>query len=118
VAGPNDYWGDFNLARFVSDKSNGRINQKIVDCFNGWVNKWRLIEISPTNWKFTWSNNHKNLILAKLDRVFVTTEWEVAFPLVRVIGLAKSISDHAPLLVDSGENCARGKKKFKFENGG
>jgi endonuclease/exonuclease/phosphatase family metal-dependent hydrolase len=110
--------GDFNLARFVSDKSNGRINQKFADCFNGWVNKWRLIEISPTNWKLTWSNNHKNLILAKLDRVFVTIEWEAAFPLVRVIGLAKSISDHAPLLVDSGENCARGKKNFKFENGG
>jgi hypothetical protein len=31
--------GDFNLNRFSSDKSNGRINQRFVDCFNDWVNK-------------------------------------------------------------------------------
>jgi hypothetical protein len=47
--------------------------------------------------------------------VFITTEWEAAFPLVRVLGLPKNISDHAPMFVDSGENCRLGKKKFRFE---
>jgi hypothetical protein len=32
--GPTLVGGDFNLSRFSSDKSNGRINQKWVDCFN------------------------------------------------------------------------------------
>jgi hypothetical protein len=27
-------WGDFNFCRVASDKSNYRINQRFVDCFN------------------------------------------------------------------------------------
>jgi hypothetical protein len=50
-----------------------------------------------------------------LDRVFISTEWEAAFPLVRVTTLSKSISDHNPLLIDSGDNCSVSKKKFIFE---
>jgi endonuclease/exonuclease/phosphatase family metal-dependent hydrolase len=52
------------------------------------------------------------MILTKLDGVFITTEWEATFPLVRVVGLAKNISDHAPLLVDYENNCIGGKKKI------
>jgi hypothetical protein len=36
--------GNFNLCRFSTDKSNGKINQKYSDCFNDWVNKWGLVE--------------------------------------------------------------------------
>jgi endonuclease/exonuclease/phosphatase family metal-dependent hydrolase len=61
--------------------------------------------------KFTWANNQRNMTLAKLDRVFITTEWESAFPLAMVIGLDKKVSDHVPLLLDSGDNCERAKKK-------
>jgi hypothetical protein len=32
-----------------------------------------------------------------------------------VVGLAKGISDHSPLMIDSGDNCSRGKKNFRFE---
>jgi hypothetical protein len=113
--GPTLVGGDFNLSRFPSDKSNGHINQKWVDCFNDWVNKWGLIKINPSNRKYTWANNQKSLVMAKLDRVFMSTEWDQAFPLVRVLGLAQGISDHSPLLVDSGDNFSRGKKKFRFE---
>jgi endonuclease/exonuclease/phosphatase family metal-dependent hydrolase len=74
----------------------------MIDGFNYWVNKWGLVELNPVNKKFTWSNNQVTPILAKLDRVFVSTDWESAFPLVRVSALAKCISDHNPLLVDSG----------------
>jgi exonuclease III len=50
--GPTVLGGDFNLCRFSSDKRNGRINQRMADCFNDWVNKWSLIEINPGNRKF------------------------------------------------------------------
>jgi hypothetical protein len=66
--------GDFNLSRFSSDKNNGRVSLKFVDCFNDWVNKWELVELNPTNRKFTWSNNQEKLILAKLDRIYVSTD--------------------------------------------
>jgi hypothetical protein len=74
-----------------------------------------LIELSPYNMKFTWGNNQKNLVLAKLDIILISTEWDQAFPLVKVSGLAKGISDHSPLLFDLGENYSFGKNKFKFE---
>jgi endonuclease/exonuclease/phosphatase (EEP) superfamily protein YafD len=37
--GPILFGGDFNLCRSSVDKNNGRINKKIVDCFNDWINK-------------------------------------------------------------------------------
>jgi hypothetical protein len=89
--GPLLIGGDFNLSRFRSDKSNGVINQKYVNYFNDWINKWSLIEINPLNRKFTWANNQKNLILAKVDRIFKSTDWEATFPLVGVRGLAKQL---------------------------
>jgi hypothetical protein len=71
--------------------------------------------VKLSNIKFTWSNNHERVVLAKLDRIFMSTDWEVAFPLVRVLALHKNISDHNPLLVDTGVNCSIAKKKFRFE---
>jgi hypothetical protein len=79
------------------------------------VNKWGLLEVNPSNRKFTWGNNQKNLVLAKIDRVFMSTDWEAAFCLVRVIALVKDISDHVSLVVDTGGNCLGMKKKFRFE---
>jgi hypothetical protein len=88
--------GDFNLCRTVSNKSNGRINQIYVDCYNDWINRWGLVELNPSIRKFTWSNNQTNPLLTKLDRVFASTDWERAFPLVRVFALPKGISNHPP----------------------
>jgi hypothetical protein len=101
LVGAHNGWGlDFNLSRFSSDKSNGRINLKILDCFNDWINKWGLIELNPSNRKFTWSNNQDNLILAKLDRIFVSTNFDRMFPLSRVLALAaKGVSDHNPFSI-------------------
>jgi exonuclease III len=102
--GPWFIGGDFNLSRFPSDKSTGRINQNLAYCFNDWINRWGLIEVNPSNRKFTWSNNQEKAVLAKLDRIFVPTDWEAAFPLVRVSALPKNISGHNPLLVDNNNN--------------
>jgi hypothetical protein len=107
--------GDFNLCRYAADKSNGRINKKIADCFNDWINRCALIEFNLANRKFTWSNNQAIPILTKLDRIFASPNWERAYPLVRVTALHREISDHTPLLVDTGGNQRFGKKKFKFQ---
>jgi hypothetical protein len=111
--GPILIGGD--LCRDAYDKSNGMINKKIVDCYNDWINRWGLIELNPSNRKYNWSNNQIIPILAKLDRVFASTEWERAFPLVRVSALPKEISDNTPLLVDFGDNFSFGKKKFRLQ---
>jgi hypothetical protein len=53
--------------------------------------------------------------MTKLDRVFVSTSWEGKFPLARITCLAKGISDHTPLLVDSEDSCQRGQKRYRVE---
>jgi len=88
-AGPTMLGGDFNLVRFISDKSNGVFNHKWADAFNDWVSKWGLVELNPSNKLFTWTNNQVNPILAKIDRIFVTTDWEAVFPLARVKALER-----------------------------
>jgi hypothetical protein len=80
--GPTLIGGDFNLIRFTSDKSNGIINHRWADAFNDWVNIWGLLELNPPNNAYTWTNNQDNLVMAKIDRIFVTIEWESAFPVI------------------------------------
>jgi exonuclease III len=118
LAGPHFCGDDFNLSRFPGDKNNARINLKYVDCFNDWVNKWGLLEINPSNRKYTWANNQKNLVMAKWDMIFISTKWERTFPLVRVTSLEKSISDHTPLFIESADNCLSLRKKSNLRNDG
>jgi len=112
--GPLLIGGNFNMVRFSSDKSNGVINHRWSDSFNDWVDKWALIELNTSNKRFTWTNN-QTPILAKIDRIFVSTAWESAFPLVTVKALERLPSDHNPLVLNTGDNALFGKKRFRFE---
>lgn len=52
---------------------------------------------------YTWANARQNPTYEKLDRVLVTTEWEEKYPKATVNALSRDISDHAPLLPNSGD---------------
>lgn len=78
--GPTLTGGDFNLVRFTQDKSNHMINHRWADAFNNWVSQWGLLELNPHNKRYTWTNNQENLIMAKIDRIFVSTDWDATFP--------------------------------------
>lgn len=48
----------------------------------------------------------------------MTTDWEQKFPLSTVDALTRDISDHTPLLLDTGSASHRGNNlMFKFELG-
>ena len=52
----------------------------------------------------------------KLDRVLMTTEWELKYPLVTVHALDRGVSNHAPLLLETGDPAFSGHpKQFKME---
>jgi hypothetical protein len=53
--------------------------------------------------------------MARIDRIFVTTDWEAAFPLARVKALERPPSDHNPLLLNTWDNMHFGKRNFRFE---
>jgi hypothetical protein len=113
--GPILLGGDFNLVRSIMEKNNRSISHKWADAFNDCIDKWGLVELNPSNRLYTWTNNQDNPILAKLDRFVVSTSQDLTFPLSRVKALDRIPSDHNPILVDTGDNVARPKKKFRFE---
>jgi hypothetical protein len=94
--------------------TNSIIDHRWADGFNNWIDRWGLIELDASNRKFTWTNNQDPPIFLKIDRIFVSTEWESAFPLASVKALERLPSDHNPLLLNSGDNVSFGKKRFHF----
>ena len=73
-------------------------------------------EIELTCRKFTWANTLPTPTYEKLDRVLASVEWEQKYPLVSVHAMQMAISDHTPLLVDSGDPTHVGNKDtFSFE---
>jgi hypothetical protein len=110
--------GDFNILRSSQEKNNDRFNDRWPFLFNAIIDGLNLRELEMSGRKFTWSNNLSSPAFEKLDRVLVTMEWEEKFPLTTVQALPRVISDHTPLLLNSGETSTSGNEPlFKFECG-
>jgi hypothetical protein len=106
--------GDFNLIRVAKDKSNGNINQGLVDRFNMFIDLHELKEIRRSGLKYSWTNKQKHPTMETLDRILVTTEWETKFPLCFAWSKTRVGSDHWPIFLDSGDNSQR-PSYFYFE---
>lgn len=109
--------GDFNLTRSVQEESSGNTNAHWTFLFNDWINRWALIDLKISNRSYTWSNNQGNPVMATLDRILASTDWDALFPLTLIKPLPRIGSDHAPLLLDTGGPTVSGEKKFRFEKG-
>ena len=53
--------------------------------------------------------------MATLDRVIANTDWAALSPLATVRTLPKPVSDHTPILLDTGGNQTPPPKLFRFE---
>ena len=68
--------------------------------------------------QFTWANDLAPPTFEKLDRVLMSSEWELKFPNVTVQALDRSRSDHTPLLLNGKTSTNLGNYyEFKFELG-
>ena len=88
--------------------------------FNAVIDSLDLREVNMSERQYSWKNNRPVPTYEKLDRVLIDTGWENKYPLVSVRALERidSLSDHAPILLDTGETKLHGKKpQFKFELG-
>jgi hypothetical protein len=66
--------------------------------------------------RYTWANNLPCPTYEKLDIILVATEWEHKYTLSTVIALNSDLSDHTPLLLNTGEsNSCNHTSHFKFE---
>ena len=69
-----------------------------------------------TGRQFTWANFLTDPTYEKLDRVLMTTEWELKYPLITVHALDRGVSDHTPLLLETSDPAfLEHPKQFKME---
>jgi len=73
--------GDFNLIRSAANKSSANLDLNSIRLFNDCIADLALREITRVGARFTWTNNRLDPVRSVLDRVFVSVEWELAFPL-------------------------------------
>jgi hypothetical protein len=98
--------GDFNILRYSNEKNKTFYANRFSDMFNR--------EIALNGGRFTWSNNHADPTLEKLDRVLMNDKWEVAFPLTN-LKKPRLMSDHNPLLLCTEQKINKKAKHFCFE---
>lgn len=113
-AGPWMVVGDFNLLVNPEDKSNDRINRRMLARFRAKLNMLELKELYLNGRRYTWSNERARATLEKVDHVFCTPSWEDMYPKCCLTAIGTAISDHCPLLLDLHADLCMG-KRFKFE---
>ena len=114
-AGPMIIGGDFNQTREAADKNNGNINFHWSYSFNDWINHWGLIEFKNPSRTYTWTNNQEQPIMAVLDRILVSTNFEAHYPMANVKSTSRLGSDHVPLIINLGEAQEIKPHLFRFE---
>ena len=72
---------------------------------NSVINEAVLMDITIADRSFTWSNLQERLGLARLNKVFVSADWEDQYPLVTICTLPRPTYDHPPLCLDNAETC-------------
>lgn len=83
--------------------------------FGEFVNRWNLIDLPLKGAKFTWSNFRERPTLSQFDRFLYCNEWENLFPRRVRVALPRAISDHTPIVLESGWGFG-GPSPFKFKN--
>jgi hypothetical protein len=81
--------------------------------FRKFFNDAALKEVHLQGMLFTWSNERVHPTLERLDRVFISAEWDCLFPHYDERCLPTLCSDHAPLLLRTEANI-RQKRQFLF----
>lgn len=106
--------GDFNLILRASEKSTSNINRRNIGRFRSFVDDVNLKEIYLQGRRYTWSNERQTPVMAQLDRVLVSVDWEVCYCFATLQALSTDISDHCPLLLASNASYLP-KRRFHFE---
>jgi hypothetical protein len=83
--------GDFNILRHTHEKNNKNLDGKWSFLFNCVIDGLNLRELEMSGRRYTWANSFPNPIYEKLDRIQMSTEWELNHPLCTVVALPRVI---------------------------
>jgi endonuclease/exonuclease/phosphatase family metal-dependent hydrolase len=108
--------GDFNMIRYIHEKSLGTKYTIWLDMLNNFINDTKIIELIRGGSLFTWTNKQQNPIRSNLDKIFVSKSWDQHYLRTRVMTMTRVGSDHNPLILDNGEQVESGKKMFRMES--
>ncbi|PWZ23951.1 hypothetical protein Zm00014a_037299 [Zea mays] len=110
--------GDFNILRSSTEKNNDNFNPRWPFLFNAVIDGLCLRELALSGRQYTWANARANPTYEKLDRVLVSTDWELHFPRASVLAHSRDVSDHTPLILNTGDDTpAYSPPSFKMELG-
>ena len=107
--------GDFNLIRKPEEKNKPGNLSHWSFVFNVTIENAGLRELHLNGRQYTWGNNHIDPTFEKLVRILICPDWEDKYPLTYVTALERELSDHTPLLIDTGIP-SRKPPIFRFEN--
>jgi len=97
--GPWFIGGDFNTTRIPEERNSGNISHD-TEFFNSFIFGYSLIDPPISNRFFTWFSHRSAPSLAKLDKFLCNVAWEDQHPLTLVHGLATTLSDHCPIMLN------------------
>lgn len=104
------------MIRFPSERSRGGRLTQAMRRFSEVVEELELRDLPlQGGGVFTWCGGLNNRSKSRIDRFFISEDWETHFQGAIQTVLARPISDHAPILLDEG-GMRRGPTPFRFEN--
>ncbi|XP_057871172.2 uncharacterized protein LOC131077646 [Cryptomeria japonica] len=104
--------GDFNALLDLEEKQGGlRMPNKVMEDFRDFVNQNHLMDVTPKNGTFTWTNRRANFahISERLDRHFIGEAWLESSFQVEAFILPISVSDHFPVELKLSEAPIKGR---------
>ena len=113
----NDPWilgGDFNLVRWLIDRSGSQRSFTLMSLFNDLISELELIDIPLQNRRYTWCSNRPEPSHSKIDRILVAPEISLQFPLISLQAMEVLVSDHAPMLLTCKKE-ATPRRHYKLE---
>jgi hypothetical protein len=104
--------------RHPDDKNTDNFDMRWPNLFNAVTEALQLKEILMSGQQYTWAGPRDNPTYEKLDRVFASTEWEQYYPLSIVVSRDRNLSNHTPLILNTGATTHQNRQPtFKFERG-
>jgi hypothetical protein len=109
-------FGDFNVIRFPNERLRCRRLTPPMLEFSDFIEDLNLVDLPlGGGGKYTWSSGTENPSLSRIGRFLISSDWEDHFPDVVQNLLPQPLSDHHPLILETGK-LTGGKRSFKFEN--
>uniref|UniRef100_A0A2N9GE37 Reverse transcriptase domain-containing protein n=1 Tax=Fagus sylvatica TaxID=28930 RepID=A0A2N9GE37_FAGSY len=106
---------DFNVIQFPTERLGADQFTPAMNGFSEFIFSLGLRDIPLEGGRYTWSNNHETAAMSRIDRFLYSSDWEDRFSTVVQRRLPRLLSDHFPIMLESGQ-FHRGNRPFRFEN--